>query len=342
MSGQADEQAAAMEHPDARELGALQRALADGHMAHAEVHAVLEAQVNGAIKTVNTLVEAVEREANQGHLAAVDLAAFMSDVSSLVDADFARVQGAIENTHHGCIALEQHAQNLRDAVSSTRKMLAEQRRLEAIGDRAQNLGMRIRIVAMNTTIQASQGASGGSATIAVLAREITSLAGDVQKLGLELKEAVHTMSVHLDRDVVNGVTQEAAATVEIGSTLAGHVQALREAYGALRGFRENLWVKVTTAGKQVSQHACSTMAALQYQDIARQRLEQVAQVLSQLIASERVLTSALVGRAPLPPQWKPVQARQLSEGYVMHSQRRAHDGSGSDPDAIEGPAIELF
>jgi methyl-accepting chemotaxis protein len=342
-SGEVEERAVALARTDPGAFRELQHALLGSHAAHAEVHAVLDAQVKGAIDTANSLVDAVVREANKTHIAAVDLVGYMSEASKLADDAFARVHAAIEDTNHERVNLEHHAQLLRDATSTTRKMLEEQKRLESIGEHAHNLGMRIRIVAMNTTIQATQGASSGGGTIAVLAREISNLASEVQKLGLELKETVHTLSVHLDRDVVHGVSQEATATADISATLANHVQSLRDAYANLQGFRDNVWSQVTAASRQVSQHACDTLGGLQYQDIARQRLEQVSQVLARIISSDSALTAALLGEAPLPHDWEPVHARKLLEGYVMDSQRRAHGHRSTiEPEAAEGPAIELF
>jgi len=326
---------------DPRVLAELQRALVGSHAAHAEVHAVLDAQVKGAIDTANSLVDAVVREANKTHHAAVDLVSYMGEASAAADEAFARVHEAIEQANQERFLLEHHANVLTEATKTTRKMLEEQKRLETIGEHAHNLGMRIRIVAMNTTIQATQGASNGGGTIAVLAREISNLASEVQKLGLELKQAVHTLSVHLDRDVVNGVAEEAQATAQISQTLAGHVQSLRDAYTHLTQFRETVWGRVIGASRDVSQHACDTLGGLQYQDIARQRLEQVSQVLARIIMCDATLTAALLGEAPLPGDWKPVHARELLEQYVMASQRQVHSNS-MEPDHGEGAAIELF
>jgi methyl-accepting chemotaxis protein len=328
---------------DHRELMALQRALIESHGAHAEVHAVLDAQVKGAIETANSLVDAVVREANKTHLAAVGLVDFMAVANQQAEQAFASVKEAIELTNQERYELEEHAGMLAKASSATRRMLLEQKRLESIGENAHNLGMRIRIVAMNTTIQATQGGLGaGGGTIAVLAREISNLASEVQKVGLELKEAVHTLAIHLDRDVVNGVSEEAAATARISQTLARHVQSLRDAYGNLASFRENVWSQVISSSRQVSQHACDTLGGLQYQDIARQRLEQISLVLARIIMSDGALSAALLGEAPLPPEWSPVHAQELLVSYVMESQRRAHASMEAASTHDEGPSIELF
>jgi methyl-accepting chemotaxis protein len=325
------------------ELMTLQRALLESHGAHAEVHAVLDAQVQGAIDTANSLVDAVVREANKTHHAAAGLVDFMTVANEQAEQAFAKVKEAIELTNQERFELEEHAGRLAKASSATRRMLREQKRLESIGESAHNLGMRIRIVAMNTTIQATQGGLGsGGGTIAVLAREISNLAGEVQKVGLELKEAVHTLAIHLDRDVVNGVSEEAAATARISQTLAGHVQSLREAYSNLASFRQDVWSQVVTSSRQVSQHACDTLGGLQYQDIARQRLEQISVVLARIIMSDSALSAALLGEAPLPPDWRPVHAQELLVSYVMEAQRRAHASMDARSEHDEGPAIELF
>lgn len=335
----------APETPEAAKPGAsldseLVAALVQSHAANAKLHKILSAHVAGTLNTIHLLVTEVIASTSKTTKSAEALQSYMGEAATKADATFDRLRDVIERTRQDQHQLVTQAAHLQDATTVARSMMEDQRELENLGDKASSLGRRIRMVAMNTTIQAMRAGGDDSDTIKVLAAEISSLAGDVQRLGEQLKNSLESLSQRVDNDVVNGVAKEAGATARMSRDMASQVRELNSAYQEIKNFRITVWSQVTASTHSVTAHACQTTAGLQHQDIARQRLEQIADTLNRMLASDQQLSAALEGRVRLPPNWTPVQAEELRAGYVMADQRTAHEGE--DAGASTGPAIELF
>jgi hypothetical protein len=327
------------------ERSALFERLAAALLAQGDVREVLRAQLEGALETSDRMAEKVIEESRTTYASATRLSELVDESSQRAGAVFERVLSAIESAdmieRQG---LEERARALAVASQNSRKTVVEQKRLEAIGDTAHGIGMRIRIVAMNTTIEATRSAGATGATINVLAREIAELAVEVQRLGLELSHSLHSMGIHLNRDLVEGIQAEAVALEGVRKTLAAQVQELRASYQELDVFQKAVWREVTTAAKEISAVA-SALGSLQYQDVVRQRLAQVVGVLVTLAERDEVLKRALRGEQPLPDDWRPLAAEELSGAYVMGAQRAAHakELGASAPGAPAAlPDIDLF
>jgi hypothetical protein len=326
------------------ELARLFDSLLDAYVTQGEVRSVLRAQLEGALTTSDRMAERLIEESHSTYASAAALSRYMEESSSKAERVFARVNQAIESADEvESQVLEERERKLQEAGESSRKTLREQRRIETIGEKAHGLGQRIRIVAMNTTIEATRSSGRTGTAIGVLAREIAGLAVEVQRLGLELKDAVHTMAFLLNRDLVEGVQAEVAALAEVRRNLAEQVRELRSAYEELDLFRRGVWGEVGSATRKICDVA-SAMGGVQYQDVLRQRLVQVVRVLITLAERDEVLKRALRDNQPLPHDWRPVGLEEVARDYVMASQRDAH-GTATGDAAKDGgalPEIELF
>jgi hypothetical protein len=331
---------------DSEELTHLFDSLLDAYVAQGEVRGVLRAQLEGALETSDKMAERLIEESHSTYASAAALAQFMERSTVQAERVFTRVNGAITSADNvEKLVLEERERKLEEAGHNTLKTLREQHKLEKIGEKAHGLGQRIRIVAMNTTIEATRSAGKTGTAIGVLAREIAGLAVEVQRLGLELKDGVESMAFLLNRDLVEGVQTEVKALASVRRTLAEQVRELREAYGELDAFRTNVWAEVGEATRKICDVA-SAMGGVQYQDVLRQRLVQVVRVLITLAERDEVLKSALHGKGPLPDDWRPVGLEEVAADYVMASQRDAHGTAagahGRPAEAAPLPEIELF
>jgi hypothetical protein len=328
------------------ELTELFDSLLDAYLAHGEVRTVLRAQLEGALDTSDQMAERLIEEARSTYASAANLASFMEGTGERAAQSFARMHAAIASADAvESLVLEERARRLYETGENSRKTLGQQARLEALGEKAHGLGMRIRIVAMNTSIEATRSSGKSGTTIGVLAREIAGLAVEVQRLGIELKDAVQTMSSMLNRDLVEGVQTEVLALSDVRRTLAVQVRELQAACEELDSFRRNVWDEVSGATKQICDVA-SAMSGIQYQDVLRQRLVQVVGVLIKLADRDEVLRQALRGEGSLPEDWRPLALGDLAQEYVMSAQRDAHGRAAGQaepaPEPSALPEIELF
>ncbi|MCX8018702.1 MAG: chemotaxis protein, partial [Rhodocyclaceae bacterium] len=81
---------------------------------------------------------------------------------------------------------------------------------------------------------------------------------------------------------------------------------------------------------------------MQFQDIARQQIEQVQTALSRLSEHAELVVAALERESP---NWPPLEERldESKDDYVMHTQRLTHaQVIGEKVESETRPAIELF
>lgn len=311
----------------------------------AEVREVLRAQLEGVLETSDQMAQKVIEESQVTSGAATSLSRFMVQSAQRAASIFLQVRGAISASDDTSRrVLEERAARLEVTGKSAQNTVSEHKRLERLGDAAHALGMRIRIVAMNTSIEALRSVGQTGATIGVLAHEIAALAVEVQGLGLELSHSSHTLGLHLHRDLVEGVKTEVVALDDARRVIALQMGQLRTAYAELADFQTAVWAEVELAAARIASVA-SAMGGLQYQDVMRQRLVQVVGVLVRLAERDAVLRRALHGAEPLPDDWRPLGLDDLSKDYVMRAQRTAH-AQKTELDApelaAELPEIELF
>lgn len=335
----------------------LSHRLADAYLAQATVRALLQAQLQGALDTSDEFAATVVKNAQAANLSATKLGEYMTPASREAEQVLACVRAAIDSADVlERQVLDKRARSLRDASGTSQRIMEEQEHLEGIGDKARELGMRIRIVAMNTTIEAAHMSGSAGAAVAVLAREIGLLATDVQRLGADLGEAIQTLSDHLNRDVVQSVAQEAHALDDVRKQLAAQVVALNASYAQLDDFRAGVTKNVELATRRVSLYAHNAIGSVQYQDLLRQRLEQINNALTALSNNDEPLLDTLQNGTPLSGDWEPIRSEHLQGDYVMSDQRDTHQRvtyadsknielltpSEQDSQDASGPKIELF
>jgi len=303
-----------------------------------EVAGILQGQVDHAITETEGAAMGLIEDLN-----ALDAAArtLMADLAE------AEARGARLN-QEGQADLEK----MRSAMEALRNQLAE-RAAQIEGDRAvyqriaqeaegfaQAIGdigriaTQTRLLALNATIEAARAGEAGKG-FAVVAQEVRELAGQSAKVaqgvnaGLfrlrelmraRLSEALDTRQDHALLDGAQG--QAAGAVLAFERIAAGSTEAL-SATGA--------------HGQRISGHITRALGALQFQDIVRQRLQQVGESIERIGLHAGWLAEALHERRSV-ESVEAMLLRRMEESYVMHDQRQVH-GATTRP---AGPAIELF
>lgn len=314
--------------------------LVSAFTAAGEIRDVLRAQLEGVVETSDRMAAKVIEEAQVTSGAASRLSQFMKESALRAETIFARVRNAIATSDATSRqVLDDRAVRLAATSDSAQKTVLEHKRLERLGESAHGLGMRIRIVAMNTSIEALHSGGKTGTTVGVLAHEIAALAVEVQTLGLELSHSSHELGLHLHRDLVEGLQAEVVALYEARNVIGTQVAQLRHAYAELADFQTAVWAKVELAAEQIVTVA-SALGGLQYQDVLRQRLVHVVGVLLKLAERDEALKQALSGARSLPDDWKPIGLDELAKDYVMGAQRIAH--AQGAPVTADLPEIELF
>ncbi len=223
------------------------------------------------------------------------------------------------------------------------EMLAEAEQLGEFTAMVKDIADQTNLLALNAAIEAARVGQAGKG-FAVVAAEIRSLsqrsaeaAQRIEKGFAEMTESIRAkFAQQLDSAARKG---QIATLEEVGAALGAVGAASSEVPVVVRAVLE----ETRRANEEVSREVMEGLASIQFQDITRQRLEHVAEVLTEMDRHSRLLRErgqgGDLGSVP------PFDVDGMSSGYTMRGQRAIHEqtkGVAQVPLEEEGPRIELF
>jgi methyl-accepting chemotaxis protein len=231
------------------------------------------------------------------------------------------------------LLLERTAQ-IRDDHEIYRRISSEAEDFAAAVSEIGRIASQTKLLALNATIEAARAGEAGKG-FAVVAGEVRILAGEAARVaegvaqGLgRLREVTRLrLSDSLDTEAEDRLLADAAQQAE----------AAERAFGRLADNASGTLAALEASGEAVAGHVTQALAGAQFQDIVRQRLQQVSRDMERLGLHAAWLAEALRElRAVEPVQSAILDPMQAA--YVMDRQRAAH----GDASTRGGPAIELF
>lgn len=303
-----------------------------------EVAGILHAQVDGAIADTEGAALGLIQELNALEAATRVL---MDDLAE-AEAAGARLnqEGQQDVARMGAAMAE-----LRDRLAARTAQIEGDRAIyvriaqeaegfaRAIGDIG-SIAQQTRLLALNATIEAARAGESGKG-FAVVAQEVRELAGQTSKVADGVTSGLARL-----RDLMQARMSDALDTAADHSLLDS---ARERAAGAVLAFERiasgssGALQSTSRHGHSIGEHITQALGAMQFQDIVRQRLEQVGEAIERLGLHAGWLAEALHERRSV-ESVESTLLRRMEESYVMHGQRLAH-GKTAGPG---GPAVELF
>ena len=193
-----------------------------------------------------------------------------------------------------------------------------------------------RLLALNAAIEAARAGEHGRG-FAVVADEVTKLANRSGQAAINIKKLV----MDVQRESQQAMTEVAElASVDLTKTLASKekldhmTKTLTEKNDALRSNVGNTQLSAERLGQDIA----AIVMALQFQDIARQKIEHVIEPLKVL---QEDLLSATRGVAPESFNGTTEYVHKLQHSYTMREERQVHSTSlGTDHGAAQQAAHE--
>ncbi|MBP0463936.1 hypothetical protein J5Y09_08440 [Roseomonas sp. PWR1] len=196
------------------------------------------------------------------------------------------------------------------------------------------IASQTRMLSLNATIEAARAGEAGRG-FAVVAQEVRTLAGEASQVADGVSQGLARLRDLMRRRLSDALDNDAEEALL--ASAEREAVAAEEAFALLARTTGTALTAIQAAGGDIARHATRAAGGTQVQDIVRQRLMHVGAGLERIGLHAAWLAEALhmgrevqpVGEALLAP---------MEAGYVMDSQRAAHDGSAR----ASGPAIELF
>lgn len=310
-----------------------------------EVNGILEPQLGEvsqeAEKAAVDLIQGLKRveEEVQGMTQEIERA---SGQGAAMREEFGRSATGVEELE---AFIERLVQNWEEADARNRDLLARVLHLGEVLDGIKDISNQTDVLALNASIEAAHAGEEGKG-FAVVAEEVRSMASRTTQSTEVIEARIREIQSRARAE------QDSASAEALRAEGREKVQRLRESFDRLGGddgelmrYHAQVLDTVREAGQEVEQEVSELLAGLQFQDILRQRLEQVEQALQRGEELLGRLGSWL--REPVRPlEGEGIGADDLYRDYVMAGQRRTHQQAADDAaqvaDASEGPRVELF
>jgi methyl-accepting chemotaxis protein len=229
--------------------------------------------------------------------------------------------------------LERTAQ-IRDDRETYGRIASEAEDFAAAVSEIGRIASQTKLLALNATIEAARAGEAGKG-FAVVAGEVRGLAGEAARVAEGVAQGLGRLREVTRMRLSDALDTEAED--HLLATAARQAEAAEQGFARLAENASGTLAALEASGDAVAAQVTRALAGAQFQDIVRQRLEQVGGDLERLGLHAAWLAEALREMRAV----EPVQSAVLDPmqaAYVMDRQRAAH----GDASARGGPAIELF
>ncbi len=228
-------------------------------------------------------------------------------------------------------------------------VLQRSRELLELTELVREVAAQTNLLALNARIEAARAGAHGRG-FAVVADEVRKLSVQSERAADRIEQGIRQMIDTIQAEFSaklneNERARERDMLVSVDDQISG-MGALEDQctllhQEALRAIQER--------SQKVAGLVLDTLGQIQFQDVTRQRVEQVVEALERIDAHIDRLVDAIRRRDPdVLPEDGGFSADAMRESYVMQAQRDTHadavgkDGGSRDVPEQAGPAIELF
>jgi methyl-accepting chemotaxis protein len=335
------------------------RKLAALSLSHVPVLQVLKAQLGGVSEDTGQAAFQIVAKLGEIDRFVGEMVSEMTGRMSHRERQLSHVKRAVEGDVRVVSDLNRRIENLtermRDGIGKDGEAFAAfveemgvmRKRVAAVGGIAQ----QTHILSLNARIEAARAGRHGLG-FAVVAQEVGRLANESRGFADQIAAAVRQMSATVEAQKSRLASrlsqQEAEFAEEISGLgeLARRLISLGDDYSGVAEEHAELLRRVTASNEQLSLMIMELMASVQFQDIMRQRIEQVEATLTRICDQVSSLAQAGGLHESVIGEWAgDLNVGSLVDDYVMEQQRVVHASSTrQEPaaDAPDCPRIELF
>ncbi len=204
---------------------------------------------------------------------------------------------------------------------------------------------RTNLLALNAAIEAAHAGEAGKG-FAVISDEIRQLCTQTNKAAAQIAEKIAAVGEHVGQETEaarNTIAKE-KKSLEI-EELTTNITAVASRFGKASSFLEDINRSIDEANQSIVKEISTALGQIQFQDVVRQRIEQVITGLAGLSKFADDTSGWLNGTTDQPDTSLGRQLDAFQEGYVMQEQRVTHDrvtGTNRSKPAAKPVMIELF
>ncbi|MCP3429447.1 methyl-accepting chemotaxis protein [Opacimonas viscosa] len=313
----------------------------------ANVHSILNDQVSGInnvtqeaavniLDKLQSIEAAIENTMNTIHSS-------IAETDSLKSSSSARVDGVKDQIVELQRYIDDRKEEGVEHSQRVQQVLAEINQLTELTGLVKNIAAQTNLLALNAAIEAARAGEHGRG-FAVVADEVRTLSGQSENAANQIDMGIDKAINMVEAQMAHMLDQNKIESENVRlQKYANELTKLSETYTDLENLNSTILNEMENSSAIAKDKVLETFSAVQFQDITRQRLEQIQQAFEHLEKYQQGVENALPDYHEL-QRIKPFDANTLKENYVMEEQRQIHSkvANGGTGNKKNTPDIELF
>lgn len=307
---------------------------------------VMDKQLHGSLQELERGTMAVIQAINSVYGISTEQMSRISDSMSNGQQLSAVIQDQSAHSRKVVDILKQHIDEqqlvMRETLDRTERLSLDVSALAPLVGVIADIAKQTNLLALNAAIEAARAGEAGRG-FAVVADEVRKLSSQTANAASEISVRITAATDRADQELQlaqRALTQNASAT-NLGAIVAD-IAEMERRFAEADHFMQTLMAAVEAGNQQVLQQLSDALGYIQFQDVVRQRVEQVQQALREIDGHFEELRQ-LAGGQPAQTLQQKLDGHLAQ--YVMEGQRRVHADTLGRPGAAPAtarPAIELF
>jgi methyl-accepting chemotaxis protein len=214
---------------------------------------------------------------------------------------------------------------LKDNLVRIQRLSDEMGQMSPLVDDILEIADRTNMLALNAAIEAARAGNAGRG-FAVVADEVRRLSTQTNKAAKQITDRIKTVAsqAHVETENARYMIARDEETQQFRG-MAGNLSDIEERFKAASLHLVEVIHSIDESNSIIVKEVSTVLGELQFQDVLRQRIEQVNEGLEYLNALGRDTVLWLNGAAEIPSQCLREHLDTLSNKYVMQEQRSTHD-----------------
>jgi len=313
-----------------------------------EFHHILDSQLDGVEQLTEEASMDLMQNIQQIESAAEDsmhqVRKAITDSASLSQCGQSRVSSIQNNIDDLRAYVDERKSDNINHSQQIEQVLQEVGKLSGLAEMVKNIAFQTNILALNASIEAARAGQAGKG-FSVVAGEVRRLSEQSEEAANHIGEGIEKaigsahqqMDYLLDEERMANENRRLTAFVTDLSQMAGM-------YAELENLNQTLFDQTSSNVEKITSLTVETFARIQFQDITRQRLEQIKTAHEMIDRHIMALPAAILEKSAF-YALDGLELDALYEGYYMEDQRQIHQqatGMACPTPQPELPKIELF